>query len=88
MQEREEGAEGAAEEYHIESRRDGAVEGGFEGVEVREDGVEEVRVGLGAVETEEAREEGEDDGERELRRVSDVGEGWCTGHGPGREGAK
>lgn len=43
---------------------------------MRKDGVEEVRVGLGAVEAEEAREEGEDDGERELRGgVSEVGWG-------------
>lgn len=66
MEKREEGAESTAEEDDIETRGDGAVEGGFEGVEVGEDGVEKVGVGLGAVEAEEAGEEGEDEGEREL----------------------
>lgn len=52
LEEGKQRAESAAEEHHIEAIGDWAVERGFEGVEVGEDGFEDDIVGLGFVEVE------------------------------------
>lgn len=77
LEEREEGAQGTAEQDDVVARVDGAGKGILVGIEVVEDAIEKgIRGGiLGAVEGEERWEEREDEGEGDLGSHEQL-EGW------------